>query len=60
MTKLAKYKPLHSVRREMTPDFDLKQYLERYRLIVEKALETALPENEGPEARVVEAMHPNS
>jgi geranylgeranyl diphosphate synthase type II len=40
----------------MTPDLDLKQYLERQRLIVEKALEAALPENEGPEARVVEAM----
>ena len=40
----------------MTPDFDLKQYLERYRLIVDKTLETALPGNEGPEARVVEAM----
>ena len=40
----------------MSPDFDLKQYLERHRLIVEEALEAALPEKEGPEARVVEAM----
>lgn len=40
----------------MTPDLDLKQYLERQRLVVEKALESALPQNEGPEARVVEAM----
>jgi geranylgeranyl diphosphate synthase type II len=40
----------------MTPDLDLKQYLETRRSIVERALETALPENEGPEARVVEAM----
>ena len=40
----------------MTTDLDLKQYLEKQRLIVEKALETALPEIEGREARVVEAM----
>ncbi|MCG6919102.1 MAG: polyprenyl synthetase family protein [Deltaproteobacteria bacterium] len=40
----------------MSPDFDLKQYLEKHRLIVEEALEAALPEKEGPEARVVEAM----
>ena len=40
----------------MTPDFDLKQYLESRRLTVEKALEAALPEEEGVEARVVEAM----
>ncbi len=40
----------------MTPDLDLKQYLERQRLVVERALESALPQNEGPEARVVEAM----
>lgn len=40
----------------MTPDFDLKQYLERRRIIVEAALENVLPESEGPEARVVEAM----
>jgi geranylgeranyl diphosphate synthase type II len=40
----------------MTPDLDLKQYLERQRLVVEKALERALPQNEGPEATVVEAM----
>jgi geranylgeranyl diphosphate synthase type II len=40
----------------MTPDFDLKQYLEGHRLTVEKALEAALPEEKGPEARVVEAM----
>ena len=40
----------------MTTDLDLKQYLEKQRLIVEKALETALPEIEGREARIVEAM----
>ena len=40
----------------MTPDFDLKKYLESRRLTVEEALEAALPEEEGPEARVVEAM----
>jgi geranylgeranyl diphosphate synthase type II len=40
----------------MTPDFDLKQYLEDRRLMVEEALEVALPQQEGPEARVVEAM----
>ena len=40
----------------MTTDLDLKQYLEKQRLIVEKALETVLPEIEGREARVVEAM----
>ena len=40
----------------MTPDLDLKEYLQRQRLIVEKALDAALPEIEGPEARVVEAM----
>ena len=40
----------------MITDLELKQYLERQRLIVEKALETALPEIEGREARVVEAM----
>jgi len=40
----------------MTPDLDLKEYLERQRLLVEKALETALPANKGPEAIVVEAM----
>jgi geranylgeranyl diphosphate synthase type II len=40
----------------MTPDFDLKQYLERRRFLVEYALKTALPERRGPEARVVEAM----
>jgi geranylgeranyl diphosphate synthase type II len=44
------------VRREMITDLELKQYLEKQRLIVEKALETALPEIEGREARVVEAM----
>jgi geranylgeranyl diphosphate synthase type II len=44
------------VRREMTTDLDLKQYLQKQRLLVEKALETALPEIEGREARVVEAM----
>ncbi|MEJ2431147.1 MAG: polyprenyl synthetase family protein [Deltaproteobacteria bacterium] len=40
----------------MTTDLDLKQYLQKQRLLVEKALETALPEIEGREARVVEAM----
>ena len=40
----------------MTPDFDLKQYLEDRRLMVEEALEVALPQQEGPETRVVEAM----
>ena len=40
----------------MTPDFDLKQYLEARRLMVEEALEGALPQQDGPETRVVEAM----
>ena len=40
----------------MTPDFDLKQYLEARRLMVEEALEVALPRQDGPESRVVEAM----
>ena len=40
----------------MITDLELKQYLEKQRLIVEKALETALPEIEGREARIVEAM----
>jgi len=40
----------------MNPDLDLEQYLKRQRLIVEKALEAALPEKTGPEARIVEAM----
>jgi geranylgeranyl diphosphate synthase type II len=40
----------------MTLDFDLKQYLETRRLIVEKALESALPDHQGPEAKIVEAM----
>ena len=40
----------------MTVDFDLKQYLEARRQMVEDALEAALPEQEGPEARVIEAM----
>ena len=40
----------------MITDLELKEYLEKQRLIVEKALETALPEIEGREARVVEAM----
>ena len=40
----------------MTPDFDLKQYLETRRLRVEEALEVALPQQDGPETRVVEAM----
>ena len=40
----------------MTPDFDLRQYLEARRLVVEEALEAVLPEQDGPESRVVEAM----
>jgi len=40
----------------MTPDFDLKQYLEARRLTVEEALEVALPQQDGPETGVVEAM----
>ncbi len=40
----------------MTPDFDRKQYLEARRLTVEEALEVALPQQDGPETRVVEAM----
>jgi geranylgeranyl diphosphate synthase type II len=40
----------------MIPDFDLKQYLEDRRLIVEEALELALPQQDGQENRVVEAM----
>lgn len=40
----------------MTPDVDLKQYLEDRRLMVEEALEIALPRQDGPESRVVEAM----
>lgn len=40
----------------MTPDFDLKQYLEARRRMVEEALEVALPQQDGPETRVVEAM----
>ena len=40
----------------MTPDVDLKQYLEDRRLMVEKALEVALPQQDGPASRVVEAM----
>jgi geranylgeranyl diphosphate synthase type II len=40
----------------MTPDLDLKQYLEARRLMVEEALEVALPQQDGPESRVVEAM----
>ncbi|MGD8434152.1 MAG: polyprenyl synthetase family protein [Syntrophobacterales bacterium] len=40
----------------MTPDLDLKQYLEARRLMVEEALEIALPQQDGPESRVVEAM----
>ena len=40
----------------MTPDLDLKQYLEARRLMVEEALEVALPQQDGPETRVVEAM----
>ncbi|MGD8252840.1 MAG: polyprenyl synthetase family protein [Syntrophobacterales bacterium] len=40
----------------MTPDLDLKEYLEARRLMVEEALEIALPKQDGPESRVVEAM----
>ena len=40
----------------MTPEFDLRHYLEARRLVVEEALEVALPEQDGPESRVVEAM----
>ena len=40
----------------MTTDLDLEQYLEARRQSVERALEAALPMEEGPEARVVEAM----
>jgi geranylgeranyl diphosphate synthase type II len=40
----------------MAPDLDLKQYLETRRQMVERALEVSLPMQEGPEARVVEAM----
>ena len=40
----------------MTPEVDLKQYLEDRRLMVEKALEVALPQQDGPASRVVEAM----
>jgi geranylgeranyl diphosphate synthase type II len=40
----------------MTPDLNLKQYLEARRLMVEEALEVALPQEDGPASRVVEAM----
>ncbi len=40
----------------MTPNFELKPYLERRRQMVEEALQAALPAEEGPEARVVESM----
>jgi len=40
----------------MAPDFDLRQYLEARRLIVEQALEIVLPKQTGPESKVVEAM----
>ncbi|MEJ2232702.1 MAG: polyprenyl synthetase family protein [Syntrophobacterales bacterium] len=40
----------------MAPDFDLRHYLEARRLMVEEALEVALPKQAGPESRVVEAM----
>ena len=40
----------------MTPEFELKKYLETRRHMVEEALQAALPRGEGPEARVVEAM----
>ena len=40
----------------MTPDLNLKQYLEDRRLMVEEALEVALPQEDGPASRVVEAM----
>jgi geranylgeranyl diphosphate synthase type II len=40
----------------MAPEFELKEYLETKRHMVEEALETALPEADGPGAKVVEAM----
>ena len=40
----------------MSPDPNLKQYLEARRLMVEEALEVALPQEDGPASRVVEAM----
>ena len=40
----------------MTPDLDLKEYLEARRQLVERALEAALPMKDGPDARIVEAM----
>ena len=40
----------------MAPDFELKKYLEPRQQMVEEALQAALPETKGPEARVVEAM----
>jgi geranylgeranyl diphosphate synthase type II len=40
----------------MASEFDLKSYLESRRLMVEEALEAALPAEEGLDARVVEAM----
>ena len=41
----------------MTPDFDLNQYLEDRRLMVEEALEVALPQQDGLDTRVVEYLH---
>ncbi|HYA03475.1 MAG TPA: farnesyl diphosphate synthase [Syntrophobacteria bacterium] len=40
----------------MPTEFDLKSYLESRRLMVEEALRTSLPVEEGPDARVVDAM----
>lgn len=40
----------------MSPEVDLKQYLETRRLMVEEALDVALPKQDGPASRVVEAM----
>jgi geranylgeranyl diphosphate synthase type II len=40
----------------MPTEFDLKSYLQSRRLMVEEALRISLPVEEGPDARVVEAM----
>jgi geranylgeranyl diphosphate synthase type II len=44
------------VRKKMSTDFELKEYLESRRQLVETALQEALPEQGGLEARVIEAM----
>jgi geranylgeranyl diphosphate synthase type II len=44
------------LRKKMPTEFDLKSYLESRRLMVEEALKTSFPVEEGPDARVVEAM----